>query len=82
MGCFRYEYMLGSEYAGMPSDQVPVRAIWVGLKEHTSAHGIPHIDQAKGTSEKHWTGIISINIGQDHNDDNFNASLYLLGSGH
>ena len=44
-----YTYMCSTEFADKPREEVPLRGIFDGLKEHTTAHGVPHIEFAKGT---------------------------------
>ena len=44
----RYEYNVSSEYDGAPYHAVTPNAIWKGLREKTSAHGVPHVDNAQG----------------------------------
>ena len=43
-----YEYVTSSEFAGRPREEVPLRGIWDGLKENTTAHGVIHMEIARG----------------------------------
>ena len=45
-----YEYITSSEFTEQTRDEVPLRGIWDGLKENTTAHGIPHVEIARGES--------------------------------
>ena len=45
---FIYEFTVSSAYDGAPRHAVSPRVIWKGIREKTSAHGIPHMDNAHG----------------------------------
>ena len=54
MGRGKYQYMQPST---LPDDcDVTHHDIWLGLKEVTSAHGIPHVTRARGESALVKTG--------------------------
>ena len=43
-----YHYGLSSASLDLPRDQVPVRAIWKGFQERSTAHGVHHTKNASG----------------------------------
>ncbi len=45
-----YKFRVSEEYEDVPQKDLPAFAIIKGFKGFTSAHGIPHIDQARGKS--------------------------------
>ena len=43
-----YYFMAPDEYMATPDAQLPASAVWEGLKERTTSHGIPQVDTAAG----------------------------------
>ena len=43
-----YEYGTDRSYANIPREQVPLRAVWRGFKDKTTAHGVHHTKHARG----------------------------------
>ena len=43
-----YHFLTTAEYANIPKVQVPGSAIWKGFTEFTTAHGVPHVKNARG----------------------------------
>ncbi len=43
-----YKFRVSEEYESVPQEDLPAYAIIKGFKGFTSAHGIPHVDQARG----------------------------------
>ena len=48
-----YRYKTTSEASKKENEEVKAKEIWGGFKEQTTAHGIPHVDQARGTTPLH-----------------------------
>ena len=48
-----YRYKTTSEASKKENEEVKAKEIWGGFKEQTTAHGIPHVDQARGTTHLH-----------------------------
>ena len=48
-GLCDYQFHTTEEHFDTPKEQIGVGAIWGGLKAHTTSHGIPHVDNARGT---------------------------------
>ena len=44
----KYYFHTSSEWEDKPDDQLTTSALWGGLKQDTTAHGIPHYAHAKG----------------------------------
>lgn len=40
--------MTPDEYINTPDAKLPITAVWEGLKERTTSHGIPQVDTAAG----------------------------------
>ena len=45
----RYCFMTAADYPESKRDEIRACHVWQGFKEKTTAHGIPHIDQSRGT---------------------------------
>ena len=43
----RYHFLAPEEQD--PEDEASAAVIWAGMRQNTTAHGIPHIDKARGT---------------------------------
>ncbi len=43
-----YEFVSAEEFQHYPKDQLPVSAVWAGFTANTTAHGIPHVKNARG----------------------------------
>ena len=43
-----YQYLASSEFEGKSREDIPFRGLWEGLKESTTAHGIPHVETSRG----------------------------------
>ena len=44
----KYEYLVPSKFPTDGSRDVTSRDVWEGFKEYTTAHGVPHLDRARG----------------------------------
>ena len=58
-GLCDYQFHTTEEHFDTPKEQIGVGAIWGGLKAHTTSHGIPHVDNARGTL---WLELGSIGV--------------------
>ena len=47
-----YEFVVSEEYHGKPTQLITSRAVWRGFQETTTAHGISHVKNARGTSHQ------------------------------
>ena len=45
----RYEFHTSDEYIGTEAKNLPPAALLQGFVAHTTSHGVPHIDNARGT---------------------------------
>ena len=43
-----YRFKVASDLGDIENKDAKAKDIWGGFKEQTTAHGIPHVDQAKG----------------------------------
>ena len=43
-----YEMVLPDDHQNANFTDIPHRAIWEGFKSNTTAHGIPHVSNARG----------------------------------
>ena len=43
-----YQFKVPSDAGDLDNKDVKGKDIWTGFKEQTTAHGIPHVDQARG----------------------------------
>jgi hypothetical protein len=43
-----YEYLVPSTFPREAQESVTSRDVWQGFKEYTTAHGVPHLDRARG----------------------------------
>ena len=50
MPCMKsfYKFKVESSAGEVKNEDVSPKNIWGGFKEQTTAHGIPHVDQARG----------------------------------
>ena len=46
----KYCFMTAADYPDSRRDEIGPAHVWQGFKEKTTAHGVPHIDQSKGTA--------------------------------
>lgn len=44
----QYQYLVPSAFPKDGTKKVSYRDVWEGFKEYTTAHGVPHLDRAKG----------------------------------
>ena len=45
-----YGFLKPDDLQGQPDENLTSYAIWRGFKQHTTAHGIPHVDNAQGNT--------------------------------
>ena len=43
-----FEFHVGNEHARREYQEVPAGALWEGLRDTTTAHGISHVKNARG----------------------------------
>ena len=52
-----YEFVTPEAYHRKPTNEITSKAVWEGFQEQTTAHGIPHVKNARGLSLHFVLGV-------------------------